>query len=168
MFKTNDEYTQSMKPAGAYNPFTLRPSQIWSQLDARQKTALTILYQVNLDSECLEYHRLKREGRCRPPDEWRWIAFTARCRQAAPCPQAAPLLQARLREAGLEPDDALEIFRGLEMRGLIRCLQDRWADDDRLGVRIQFLGQRVVRAGQTLRRGFVTADTRPVCLRPTP
>jgi hypothetical protein len=33
------------------------------------------------------------------------------------------------------------------MRGLIRCLQDRWAADDRLFVRILFLGQRVVREG---------------------
>ena len=138
-----------MKPTpGAYNPFTLRPSQIWSQLDTRQKTALTILYQLNHDSECLEYHRLKREGRCGPPDEWRWIPFTARCK-VAPCPQVATMLQAQLRKAGLAPNDALEIFRGLEMRGLIRCLQDRWADDDRLFVRILFLGQRVVRAGQT-------------------
>ena len=128
------------KFAGSYNqPFTLRPFQIWNQLDARQKAALTIIYQLDSDSECLEYHRLKKEGCCRPSDDWRWIPFSGECEH-----ESMPLQQ-HLQKAGINGREAIDILQSLESRGLIRCLQDRWARDDRLFVRILFLGQRVVR-----------------------
>jgi hypothetical protein len=130
--------------AGSYNqPFTLRPFQIWNGLDVRQKTALTIIYQLDNDSECLEHQRLKTEGSCRPSDDWRWMPFTALCAQET------TRLRDRLLEAGIGEREALDLLRALEMRGLIRCQQDRWAQDNRLFVRILFLGQRVVRDGQS-------------------
>lgn len=132
--------------AGSYNqPFTLRPSQIWNLLDARQRAALVVIYHVDQDNECLEQDRLRQHGCCRPPDEWRWMAFTA----PTSGPAHIPALQERLHnEIGMGVKEALDVLRVLETRGLIRCQQDRWAADDRLYVRILFLGQRVVRDGQ--------------------
>ena len=126
--------------AGSYNqPFTLRPHQIWKQLDTRHRAVLKIVYELDNTIECLEYHRLKQEGCCRPSDDWRWLPMTSLTND-----EAAPL-QRHLHEAGINEQEALTLVRSLEARGLLRCHQDRWAKDDRLFVRILFLGQRVVR-----------------------
>lgn len=82
---------------------------------------------------------MKQEGCCRPSDDWRWIPFDSLN------PQEVTPLQRFLHESGIGEQDARDLLHSLESRGLLRCHQDRWAKDDRMFVRILFLGQRVVR-----------------------
>jgi len=132
------------QPAWPSNqPFTLQPFQIWNRLEYRHKSILTVVYRLDQEILCQERHHTYHSPPGPPSDDWRWIPYTARS------PAESVVLKTHLDQIGITSREVPGILQALEMQGLLRCRQDQWAPDDRLFVRILFLGQRTVRAGVT-------------------